>query len=205
MLRGGMAPQQRAMQQFDVTATTIRHFQPFMIPGHFQPAPYARAAILGFRVSEEVRDIDDAVAARLERGQNLRDGETPYHLIVTELGLRMLPEGVALADRAEAWQMILDAASLPHVTIQVIPAERPVHQVPVCGWVMYDQPTDAVDAVIVQVETPAALMTFSGPDLPPFEQAWKRMEASALSPPESVDAIVQMLHSETKPTRRRSR
>lgn len=204
VFRGGMAPQQRAMHQFDATATAIRHFQPFMIPGYFQPAEYAAAAIFGFRVTDKVPDLDEAVAARLERGQLLRDSGTPYHLIVTELGLRMLPDGVSPAARTAAWEEILEASSLPHITVQVMPVDRPVLQVPVCGWVMYDQPADAVEAVIVQVETPAALMTFSGPDVPPFEKAWSRMEAAALSPAESVAAIAQLSGKATQ-TRRRSR
>lgn len=199
VFRGGMAPQQRAMHQFDATATGLRHFQPFLIPGFFQPAAFARAAILGFRQTDSVHDIDDAVAARLERGRLLLERtETPYHLIVTELGLHTLPAGVTHQLLGGAWALMLEAAGLPHITIQLIPADAPMAQVPVCGWMMYDQPKGSVDPVIVQVETPAALLTFSGPDVPPFEVAWQRMEESALDPAESTVLLKRLVTRKTR-------
>ncbi len=201
VFRGGMAPQQRAMHQFDATATSLRHFQPFMIPGYFQPAEYARAAILGFRLSDSVPDIDDAVAARIERGQLLRRRtSTPYHLIITELGLRTLPAGVSPELRAEAWSAMLAASALRHITIQLVPAEASMEQLPTCGWLMYEQTAGSVDPVIVQVETPAALVTFSGPDVPPFELAWQRMESSALDPGESANLLENLISHGGEPT-----
>jgi hypothetical protein len=49
--------------------------------------------------------------------------------------------------------------------------------------------------VIVQVETPSAMLTFAGPDVPPFELGWERMLASALSPAQSTKHLRRMLGS----------
>lgn len=193
VFRGGMAPQQRQMIQFDDAATSIRHFQPFTVPGYFQPADYARATILGFRLTDEVHDIDQAVEARLERGRKLLERTTtPYDLVVTELGLRAIPSGASPEGRVDAWRSMLSAAKLPHITIQIIPVDAPVQQAPMCGWMMYDMPRGSVDPLIVQVETPAALLTFSGPDVPPFELAWQRMRDSALDPDASIRLLRRM-------------
>lgn len=200
VFRGGMAPQQRQMRRFDEAAVRLRHFQPFMVPGYFQPAEYARGAILGFRLTDEVHDIDDAVQARLELGESMRERtDVPYHLIVTELGIRLLPAGVSQKVRREAWTAMLDAMKLSHVTIQVVPVDAPMHQAPMCGWMMYDLPPDSVDPVMVQIETPAALLTFSGPDVPPFELAWERMAESALDPEESR-ALIRRLGRKSRST-----
>ncbi len=197
VFRGGMAPQQRAMHAFDEAAIAIRHFQPFMIPGYFQPAEYAKAAILGFRLTDEVTDIDDAVQARLERANKLRRRtKTPYHLVITELGLRLLPAGATTKARSNAWRSLLAATELRHVTVQVIRADAPVNQAPVCGWMMYDMPVSAIDPLVVQVETPAALLTFTGADVQPFELAWDRMVSSACNPEESAHLIRGLLADE---------
>ncbi|MGW5363322.1 helix-turn-helix domain-containing protein [Actinopolymorpha pittospori] len=194
VFRGGMAPQQRQTHQFHAAATAIRHFQPFMVPGYFQSAGYARGALLGFRLTDQVADIEQTVEARVERRKLLIERtEISYHLIVTELGLRALPAGATEQDRSESWTAMLDAAKLPHVTVQIIPADAPMEQLPICGWTTFDLPDGSVDPMIVQVETPAAMLTFSGPDVRPFELGWERMLASALSPEQSTKHLRRML------------
>ena len=197
VFRGGMAPQQRAMHAFDDAAQSIRHFQPFLIPGYFQPAEYARAAMLGFRLSDDVADVDDAVSARLERAAKFRRRtRVPYHLVITELGLKTIPAGASRRSRREAWSQLLSATELRHVTVQVISQESPIQQVPVCGWMMYRMAEGAVDPEVVQVETPAALVTFTGADVPPFELAWDRMVSSACNAEESRDLIAELIRTD---------
>jgi hypothetical protein len=55
---------------------------------------------------------------------------------------------------------------------------------------------EAIDPVIVQVETPAALLTFSGADVPAFELAWERTLASALDPEQSASLLRRLLGEE---------
>jgi DNA-binding XRE family transcriptional regulator len=194
--RGGMAPQQRQLHQFHTSATAIRHFQPSMVPGYFQSAGYARGTLLGFRLTDEVPDIEQTVEARLERRRILVERtDISYHLVVTELGLRTLPVGATTEDRAESWSTMLDAAKLAHVTIQIVPADAPMEQMPICGWTTYDLAEGSLDPAIVQVETPAAMLTFAGPDVRPFEIGWERMLASALSPGQSTKLLRRMLGS----------
>jgi len=204
MFRGGMAATQQAMRAADEAAVEIQHVQPFVVPGHWQPHAYARAAIAGYRLTVDndrkvERDLDAAADARIARGNAMRArAQVPYHVVVTELGLRMLPLGVTVAMRSEAIRaMAHDAEHLDHVTVQVVPAEAPVLQVPVCGWIAYRQSAEADDLVVIQVETPGALITLSSPaDVAPFDLAWQRWRDSALPPAESVRFLRTLTASE---------
>jgi transcriptional regulator with XRE-family HTH domain len=194
IFRGSMATEQQARIQQDATAARLRHFQPFMIPGPFHTGTYARAALLAARVADET-GLDEAVAARLERGKRLRrKGAPKYHVILTELALRWRPLDATAADHAEAIRTVQAAARVPSITVQVVTADTPTRRAPMCAFLITEFAPTVGEPTIVQVELPAVEMTFVGvDDVLAFESVWEHMADAALSPQESAKFIAGLL------------
>jgi len=194
IFRGSLATVQQARIQQDAAATRLRHFQPFMIPGPLHTEAYARAALLAARVADET-GIDEAVAARLERGKRLRrQGAPQYHVVLTELALRWRPLGAVPNDRLEAIDAVLAASRVQSITIHVIPTDTPTRRAPMCAFLITEFSAQSGEPTIVQVELPAVEMTFVGvEDVRSFESAWDQMVDAALSPQESMKFIAGLL------------
>jgi hypothetical protein len=98
-------------------ATTIRTYQPAVIPGLLQTAGYARAVLEANRFGLE--DIADAVKSRVERQAILYDDGKSFRFVVTEAALRwrLCPVAVHLAQL----DRIASLATLPNVSVGIIP------------------------------------------------------------------------------------
>jgi transcriptional regulator with XRE-family HTH domain len=194
IFRGSLAAEQQARIRQDAAAARLRHFQPFMIPGPLHTEAYARAALLAARVADET-GIDEAVAARLERGARLRRRGAPrYHVILTELALRWRPLGTTPEDHAEALDAVIAASQARSITVQVVPADTPTRRAPMCAFLITEFPAEGSEPTIVQVELPAVEMTFVGvDDVRAFESVWDQMADAALSPQESVKFVAGLL------------
>ncbi len=193
IFRGSLLNAQQALIRQDAKALRIRHFQPFMVPGMFHTAAYARAALLAVRTTED--GVDEAVEARLERGRRLRaPGAPEYHAIVTEAALRWQPLDVRPADRADVWRQVLAGSEPPNITVQVIPDGTPMRQAPMCAFMITQFRAATAEPTLVQVELPAVEMSFTGTeDVAAYETVWQRMADAALSPQESADLIAGLL------------
>jgi transcriptional regulator with XRE-family HTH domain len=195
IFRGSLATEQRARIRQDAAATRMRHFQPFMIPGPLQTAAYARAALRAARVADET-GLDDAVAARLERGRRLRRRGAPgYHAIVSELALRWRPIDLTPDEHDEALRALTDAGRARNIRVQVLPADTPTRRAAMCAFLMSEFPAESDEPTIVQVELPPVEMTFVGvEDVAAFDAFWTDLAAAALSPRESAAFIGKLLH-----------
>lgn len=195
IFRGSLFNAQQALIQQEAVARRLRHFQPFQIPGPFQTSAYARIALQAGRV-QDLAGLDEAVAARMERGERLRLPDAPeYHVILTELALRYRPVGVDDAGREEARRKLLKASELANVIVQVIPADAPMRQAPMCAFLITEF-RDPAESPIAQVELPAVEMTFSGADdLAAFETAWQRFADAALDSQQSRKLIARLLRA----------
>src|SRR5439155_11115811 len=193
IFRGSLFNAQTALIQQEAAARRLRHFQPYQIPGPFQTAAYARVALQSGQV-QDLAGLDEAVTARIERGERLREPDAPeYHAVLTELALRYRPIETTDKDRDEAWRRLVEFAELPNVIVQVIPAEAPMRQAAMCAFLITEF-RDVAELTIVQVELPAVEMTFTGTDdLAAFETAWQRMVHAALHPQESRQFLAGLL------------
>jgi transcriptional regulator with XRE-family HTH domain len=196
IFRGSLATEQQARIRQDSSAVRLRHFQPFMIPGPLQTAAFARAALLAARVADET-GIDEAVAARLERGKRLRRRGAPrYHVILTELALRWRPLDVSAADHEEALRALLTAGRTSTITLQVIPADAPTRRAPMCAFLLTEFRPEIGEPTIVQVELPPVEMTFVGEeDVRAFDSFWRHMSDAALSPGRSAEFVAGLFRS----------
>ena len=116
-------------------ATSIRIWQPIIIPGLLQTADYARALFAGERQSLEGDALEELVTARLAR-QAIFDKPAPPHLwvVLDESVLHRLI-GTAKIMRDQLVQLA-DLAERPCISIQVIPASSGAHAGLACAFLI---------------------------------------------------------------------
>jgi transcriptional regulator with XRE-family HTH domain len=103
-------------------ARQLRCFHPTLIPGLLQTENYARA-VLRFDDTRPEQEIEQQVAARLERQEILKRDRPPQLVaVIDESVLRRVD-----AIMAEQLAHLLRMAELPHVHIHIIPASAGLH------------------------------------------------------------------------------
>jgi transcriptional regulator with XRE-family HTH domain len=107
-------------------ARRLRNFELAVVPGLLQTEIYARA-IFSTRVGATEEELDEAVAARLER-QQILDHEQPPELwvLLDEAVLRRPVGGPEVV--AEQLEFLATAARRPHIVIQIIPLAAGAHE-----------------------------------------------------------------------------
>lgn len=196
VLKGSLAGRQRELMATDRVAREIRHFQPYLVPGPFQTADYARAAITGSNLTGEI-DVEQAVSDRLERGRRILSKRGPrYDAILMEAGIRWRPRGCPPDAREAQWRKLIEVGLATHVSVRVIPLDAELVVAPMVGFVMVTL-KDPEEPSVVRMETPAVHMAFSGADqVAAFELTWTRMADAALGPEDSTRLLKQLIRSE---------
>lgn len=101
-------------------AHTVRIWQPLITPGLLQTAEYARALFNAAGADED--RASDLVAARLERQTILDRSQPPDVLAVLDESVlhRLIGSPATMADQLA---YVVERGRLPHVTVQVVPAD----------------------------------------------------------------------------------
>ena len=138
---------------FEDEARSIANYESLFVPGLLQTEAYARAQLRGTLPYASEAEIESRVAARLERQPVLvKDGALKLWAIMDEAALRRLVGGRDVM-RGQAGHL-LEARSLPNVTIQVIPYGAGAHPGMDGSFVILEFP-DPDDPSIVYVESAA--------------------------------------------------
>jgi transcriptional regulator with XRE-family HTH domain len=109
----------RPFAQHEAEVTALRTFQLALVPGLLQTADYARA-LLGTRVGVSEDDVDQSVAARMERQTILDRDDPPLLWVVIDEGVLRRPIGNAELMLAQV-EHLIEMAERANIVIQVIP------------------------------------------------------------------------------------
>lgn len=137
ILRTGLKPRQQELIEWDQRTRLFRAFEATVIPGLFQTAEYAR-----YRFAEGIRrlklpnDINEAVAARVQRQEILYRPDKRFHFVLTEAALkfRLCPPEVMLGQL----DRLVSLTALPNVRLGIIGFETQYATSPWHGFWMYD-------------------------------------------------------------------
>ena len=189
--RGSLETRQRELIDIDEHARVIRQYHPVLLTGPFHSADYARACIEAANLNKQT-NVEEAVAARLERGRRLRTGPTTYHAILAESALHWTPASAPHSVR-ESLRILVEATESAHVTVQILPTDGPRTALTQCGFFIVDWRAEG-EASMVLIETPAIEVTVAGEDeVAQFAEVWRRLVADALSPERSRELLVKVL------------
>ncbi|MBW8737199.1 MAG: helix-turn-helix transcriptional regulator [Streptomyces turgidiscabies] len=104
----------------EALATSIRQFTPTLIPGLLQTAAYAEALFRAYWPTASDAEIEELVAARMERTRLFDDPTTPLLWAVLEEAALRRPVG-GPAVMAEALRRVADLARRRRIILQVLP------------------------------------------------------------------------------------
>ncbi|MEW2496203.1 helix-turn-helix transcriptional regulator [Streptomyces nodosus] len=110
----------------EARATAIRQYAPLLIPGLLQTARYARALFRAYQPTAPQKQIDELVAARVERARLLDDPTDPVlWMVLDEAALRRKTGGPEVM--AEALRHIAGLVHRNRVIVQVLPFDAGAH------------------------------------------------------------------------------
>jgi transcriptional regulator with XRE-family HTH domain len=154
-------------------ARLIRWFELLVIPGLLQTGDYARA-LLANRLGDGQEDVDEIVAARMERQAILfRERPPELWVVLDEAALRR-PVGGSKVMHDQVLHLAGMAAQL-HICLQVIPATVGVHEgLDGAGFVVADYD-------VAYVETAArGQIVDAAEDVAALVRRWDKLRAEAL-------------------------
>jgi hypothetical protein len=155
MIRAGMCRLQEAPLPLYERTRQFRIYEPGVIPGLFQTADYARSRmgrIIEFNGIPD--DLDNAVAARLDRQRVLRRGDHQYAVVLEEWALRSRIGSTEMM--AGQLAHLSQVTKLPTVRLGIIPANAARTMWSSPGFWIFDESR-------VLIETPAAELAITQP------------------------------------------
>ena len=113
---------------YEADASSIRHFQPLVVPGLLQTEAYARAINAGTTLTEEPQPGDEErIQVRLERQRDIFDREHPVEYIAV-IDEAVLHRQVGGADTMRAQLAhLVEMARRPSVSVYVVPYPAGAH------------------------------------------------------------------------------
>jgi transcriptional regulator with XRE-family HTH domain len=181
--RRGLAARQREMAELERSCTGLRHFQPEAIPGLLQAPAYAREVLRMADVTEQ-RDVDAAVAARMERQKVLRQRGREFRYVLTEGALlwRPGPPEIMAAQRDH----LLAAAEFAAVAIAAIPYDQQARAPYIHPFMIFDLPEGPL---VVTEQYAGETFNSDARDVEVYEQAFATLAGSALTGAEALEFI----------------
>jgi transcriptional regulator with XRE-family HTH domain len=168
-------------------ATRLRTAVTVHVPGQFQTREYAREIFLQDVPEMSPPDVEHRVSFRLKR-QGILYGDRPtrHHAVIHEAALRMRFGGPDTT-RAQL-RHLLDLTELPHVTLRVIPFDAGTF--PGSGQSIYysEGSVPQLDTVNLD-QSHGPVFLDAEARLTKYRTLLDRLEALALTPPESRDLI----------------
>ncbi len=172
-------------------SSTIRTFELQFVHGLFQTQDYARAVTrLGHR-SAPAAEIERRVGLRMKRQELLTRTAPPRIWSVMDEAVLRRPFGGTAVMRAQLHRLI-EAAALPHVTLQVVPFASGGHAGASGAFtVLRFNESDLPDVVYIEQLTGAVYLD-QRPDVEHYLEVADQLSGEALTPAESRRFIEQV-------------
>ncbi|MFJ4923069.1 helix-turn-helix domain-containing protein [Streptomyces sp. NPDC088725] len=185
---GVIPPQYRDFISLESQARTARTLETSVVPGLLQTPGYARAVTRAALDGPPASTVDSLVEVRLARQEVLR---TPVplklHAVLDESVLRREVGGPeVMRDQLRRLQAL---APLPHILLQVMPFAVGEYAGLTGPFMIFTFPNiNDLDLVVLDHLT-SSLYLEGKEDLEAYSAAFRRMQARALSPEDSLDLI----------------
>lgn len=186
--RTGLRQLQEARGELYQNTRLFRIYCSTVVPGFFQTPAYATALLRSIsRFHRSPDDVEDAVAARMERSRVLYVGDHRFAVLVEESVLRY-----RLGDReAMAGQLgfLLTLMSLPSVSVGVIPFAADRTLWPLETFTVFDDQR-------VHVELLSAAVKITAPsEVTQYVSAFRQMSETAVYGAAARELVTAALHS----------
>jgi transcriptional regulator with XRE-family HTH domain len=173
--------------EVEAEATSARNYEPLIIPGLLQTAEYARAIILSTAVSGlSDSEVDKFVASRMTRQMRLSHAHPlTLHAIIEESVLARTFGDVDV--QARQLRHLVESASRPNITIQVLPNKTGLHPALYGSFVILDY-ADKTKLVHIEVAV-SSLFLDKDDQIAIYTRTWTELTKRAHNPEESIKLI----------------
>jgi transcriptional regulator with XRE-family HTH domain len=193
LFRTGMSAQQRAFAELEDQTAEVRNFENVFVPGLLQTPEYARCRLAeGIDYDGAPDDLDDAVAARMQRQQILYRTGRQFHFVITEAVLRYrLAPVTAMLGQLDR---LVALSTMPAIRFGIIPFDADLPVAPVHGFWLMDQQ-------IVVVENFTASQNLTQPsEIASYARIFGELAKAARYQSQARAIITRALASLTAPT-----
>jgi hypothetical protein len=172
-------------------ATAIRSFETHFVPGLFQTEDYARAVTRLGHHTAPTEEIERRVRLRTKRQDLLARRQPPLVWAVMDEAVLRRPMGGAAVMRAQ-FARLVEAARLPHVTLQVVPFARGGHGGASGSFsILRFEERDLPDVVYMEQLT-SAIYLDQREDVEHYLDAADQLSTAALTTADSIRFIEQI-------------
>lgn len=182
--RSGLKQLQHSYVPLFRSTRLFRVYSATLLPHFVQTEGYAAGLLTAISEFREIpNDVAEAVAARMQRNQIMREPGRRYILLVEECALRhQLADAEAMAAQLG---YLMTIGAMPTVSLGIIPMDSPHRaQWPLETFHMYDD-------TLVSVELLSARVTVTQPsDIALYEKAFTALQRLAVYGPEARSLIV---------------
>ncbi|MGW1159403.1 helix-turn-helix domain-containing protein [Streptomyces sp. NPDC002519] len=179
--------------ELEQSATTLRSYEPQLVPGLLQTREYARQVITAMRVDLDAKQVEALVDVRMNRQAILaREDSPPPKLwaVIDEAAFRRIESKPAVLK--EQLEHLLDVEPRPNITLQLLPFEIGFHPGLYGSFMLMGFPEPNPD--VVWVENLTNSVYFEGSDdVGRYTEVFDHLRATALGPPETRSRIKDML------------
>jgi transcriptional regulator with XRE-family HTH domain len=184
----------------EAAASCLRSFETQFVPALFQTEDYARAVIkLSHRAAPD-GEVDDRVAVRVKRQDLLTRPDPPKVWSIIDESVLRRPVASPAVMRAQ-FEHLIEVASMPHVTVQVMPFTRSGHSGESGPFsILRFQARDLPDVVYIEHLT-SAIYLEQRPDVEHYLAVMDRLSGLAL-PPAGTRRFIEQAARGTWPSAR---
>ncbi|MFK0113116.1 helix-turn-helix domain-containing protein [Streptomyces sp. NPDC091217] len=177
--------------ELEQSATTLRSYEPQLIPGLLQTPEYARQVITAMRVDLDAKQIQDLVDVRMKRQSLLvREDAPKLWAVIDEAAFRRIESKPAVLK--EQLEHLLDVEPRTNITLQLLPFDAGFHPGLYGSFMLMGFPEPNPD--VVWVENLTNSVYFEGSDdVGRYTEVFDHLRATALGPPETRSRIKDML------------
>jgi len=172
----------------EAETSSLRAYQALLIPGLLQTEDYMRAVIRAARPDATEAHVEKRVKARLARQRLLTDLDPPrYWAVIDEAVLCRTVGGPRVMHAQLNW--LIARASLPHVTIQVLPFNAGAHAGMEGPFLILGFPEQADPDVVYVDNTTAGSYLEEPADILRYTLMFDYLRAAALAPDDTLTRI----------------
>ena len=192
MFRAGLPSRQRSIADIEAKTKLTRNFEPCFVPGLLQTAQYARYRFIegdpgdtDRGVPKSETEVDEAIAARIERQQILHRGDKKFHFVMTEavFHYQVCPPDVMAGQLGH----LISMTTLPTIRVGIIPFSAPMSVGPIHGFYLYDN-------TLVLVELFTAVLNVSQTDeIGAYERVFGHLAEAAVYGAEARTLLTRKL------------
>lgn len=174
----------------EAEASSLRAYQALLVPGLLQTEDYMRAVIRAARPDATAAQVDIRVRARLARQRLLTEADPPqYWTVIDEAVLCRSVGGPRVMLEQLRW--LADRATLPNVTIQVLPFSAGAHAGMEGPFLILGFPEQADPDVVYVDHTTAGIYLEDPAEILRYTLVFDHLRAAALGPDDSLTSITE--------------